>query len=190
MVRKSFFLFAAFLVLITQSPWVCFCQTGAPAPLVYLPFDEGSGTTTLNQGTVGGTGTFVSAAEFDTFIPEGEYAPTSNASSLNLGDGIETALGSGVTFPFDPMIGLTQFTITAWVYPTTEDYGPGGNRIFTTWQRGDEGTPNRRQWNWYGSTSSINFLLIRRQTGTDLYVGPYSGWDFVFRLRLAICRDL
>src|ERR1035437_2597752 len=61
-----------------------------PAPLVNMPFSEGSGTTTTNFGSLGGSAVFVQPDGsgfplFTNLTPSGPYVPTGNVSSVDFG---------------------------------------------------------------------------------------------------------
>ncbi len=104
---------------------------------VYLPFAEGSGTTSANQGNLrGGVTLAVTAAgvpAFSSNVPTGPFAPTGNTSSLDLGS-IEEGQGGQaadlVTDFYGGSLGqLSAFTIAGWVNARSLQEGPGGNRI-------------------------------------------------------------
>ncbi|HEX5176683.1 MAG TPA: LamG-like jellyroll fold domain-containing protein [Chthoniobacteraceae bacterium] len=115
------------------------------ATVVDLRFDEGTGVTTTNVGTSGGSGIFAEQNGFPVFssnLPTGPFAPRGNVSSIDFGP-IGGADGSrAIDFPAEtaaPTFGLPAFTVTGWVNLRDEQIGPGGNRIVTTWP-GDFGS--------------------------------------------------
>lgn len=105
--------------------------------IISLPFDEGSGTTTANVGTSGGTGTFTQQAGLPVFssnVPTGPMAPAGNVSSLDFW--AESGGNRAVDFlatTASPTVGLSAFTVTGWVNLRSNQIGSGGNRIISTW---------------------------------------------------------
>ncbi|HMJ89366.1 MAG TPA: LamG-like jellyroll fold domain-containing protein, partial [Candidatus Acidoferrum sp.] len=114
--------------------------TGPPTlvpPIIATRFEEGSGTTTTNSGTLGGSATLVQQNSFPTFsanIPTGAFAPAGNLTSIDLGnisagDGaraidLTTAAGPGGTVG-----ALNAFTVCGWVNARDLNEGYGGNRV-------------------------------------------------------------
>lgn len=104
---------------------------------VYLPFAEGSGTTSANRGNLGGDVTLaVTAAGVPAFsanVPTGPFAPSGNTSSLDLGSIEENQGGQAadlVTDFYNGTLGeLSAFTLAGWVNARSLQEGPGGNRI-------------------------------------------------------------
>jgi hypothetical protein len=145
------------------------------AAMIEARFEEGTGHTVANTGTVGGLGTIdfglASSATglpaFSNNVPAGPFAPGANRYSLNFGTsaGHTPYAGKAVDFPDSVRsntVGLTQFTLTGWINATDGTIGGGGNRIFTTWPQ------------------NVGGVTANRLTGVDLVVES-SG-----RLRLGV----
>ena len=109
------------------------------ATLVNLRFNEGDGLTTVNAGTSGGVGAFSQQNGFPIFatsIPTGPFTPRGNTSSIDFGPVVAGDGGRAIDFPPEtaaPTFGLTRFTATGWLNLRSDQIGPGGNRIITTW---------------------------------------------------------
>jgi hypothetical protein len=111
-----------------------------PAPLVNMPFSEGSGTTTTNFGSLGGSAVFVQPDGsgfplFTNLTPSGPYVPTGNVSSVDFGLIAAGQYGRAVDLTTTGGDGsgtlgaLTNFTICGWLNALDLTEGPGGNRI-------------------------------------------------------------
>ncbi len=104
-----------------------------PDPIVYLSFNEGSGTTTVNSGTAGGELTL------STPMPmwSSNVPPSGGTSSLDFG----TTAGGYYAESLDvisELAGLEKFTVTFWVNCTDSTEGSGGNRL-VCWKIGQNG---------------------------------------------------
>jgi len=146
----------------------------AQNPLIYLSFNEGSGTTVANTGSREGSGSFeakdprdnvtdVPMPEWSTNVPTGTYAPGSNKSSINFG----TNEWRSIYFDVNDGLGtdgLAQFTITGWVNVTSNVTGPGGNRIISTWLG--------------GKSTGITGVDLVVLNGTQLRIGINSAPDY------------
>jgi hypothetical protein len=111
--------------------------------VVEFRFAEGSGTSTTNEGSLGGLAVFdvstnnTGYPRFTNNVPAGTYVPAGNSYSLDMGPTISTnggravdltttasPPGDGTAGPYEP--GLT---VCGWVNANTLDVGSGGNRI-------------------------------------------------------------
>jgi hypothetical protein len=106
-------------------------------PLVALRFEEGTGTSATNIGTLGGTGTFAQQTSFPIFsanVPVGPFAPANSVASVDFGD---IAAGEGAraidlvteSGPSGTVGAMNSFTISGWVNARNLNEGFGGNRI-------------------------------------------------------------
>ncbi|MBA4167548.1 MAG: T9SS type A sorting domain-containing protein [Chitinophagaceae bacterium] len=105
-----------------------------PKPLVKLDFNENSGTTVLNKGTIGGSLTRTVP------IPEWSKNAARARDSACVDFGIETgeyAVESPAVLP--QLAGLANFTITGWVNNRDNTEGGGGNRMVTWLNDGRDG---------------------------------------------------
>ena len=111
-----------------------------PVPLVNMPFSEGSGTTTTNSGSLGGSAVLVQPDGsglplFTNLTPSGLYVPTSNVSSVDFGLIAAGQYGRAVDLTTTGGDGsgtlgaLTNFTVCGWLNARDLTVGPGGNRI-------------------------------------------------------------
>ncbi|HEX5220746.1 MAG TPA: LamG-like jellyroll fold domain-containing protein [Verrucomicrobiae bacterium] len=118
----------------------------AATPIVDLPFNEGEGTVTVNDGTYGGSATFATVTTntlpyFTNNVPTGPYAPAGNTFAVALEEiggntggravDLVTTIGTGnlgTEFP-----GLT---ICGWLNARTLQVGAGGNRIAECFETG------------------------------------------------------
>lgn len=97
-------------------------------PLVEMRFNEGQGRTTANTGTLGKLAKQVQlTAERPAWSGNappggGQHCLDFGSSASNYAVDFSDAAGTALE-------GLKSFTITAWVNRTSEDEGPGGNRI-------------------------------------------------------------
>lgn len=157
------------------------CANGAwstPNPLVEFKFNEGTGTTSANTGTMGGNGTFTST------LPSWDSrAPINGSQSLYYG----VANGAyAVDLPSSNDIkDLKSFTIAGWINCKSSLTGAGGNRIVSWLKHGDndgvdlayQGSNNSLQlgikdWNDVGGPqSSANKIPV------DIN-GPFNNWRF------------
>jgi len=107
-----------------------------PTPLVDLRFSEGSGATTANAGSLGGSASLLQPDEYPLFTnnaPTGVYAPSGNTSSLDFGAIAEGQGGRAADLTAttgDGTLGaLNAFTICGWLNARDLNEGWGGNRI-------------------------------------------------------------
>jgi len=106
---------------------------GLPQPLIYLSFDEGIGSNTMNAGS---TAASSPAATLVGSPPSwiASVPPGGGSSALDFGT---TAAPCGVDLPApEELKGLKSFTITGWVNCRNSAEGGGGNRI-VSWSRID-----------------------------------------------------
>jgi len=114
--------------------------TGPPTlvpSIIATRFEEGTGTTTTNSGTMGGTAILVQQNSFPAFsanIPTGPFAPAGNATSIDLGniaagDGARAIDLTTATGPSGTVGALNAFTVCGWVNARDLNEGFGGNRI-------------------------------------------------------------
>jgi hypothetical protein len=104
-------------------------------PIIDLGFNEGAGTTTLNQGSAGGSLTLTTPVPFWSSNVPGSVG---GAPSVDFG----TTTGSYyVESPtnYPQLIGLNQFTICGWVNCRSSTTGSGGNRLVTWINNGGDG---------------------------------------------------
>jgi len=111
-------------------------RAALPTPLVDLRFSEGSGWTTVNSGSLGGTAGLMQPDEFPGFtnnVPAGVFAPVGNTGSLDFGGIIAGQGGRAADLTAaagDGTLGaLNAFTICGWVNARDLTEGWGGNRI-------------------------------------------------------------
>ena len=107
---------------------VVFEYTPPGRPLVELRFNEGQGRTAANAGTLRNLAERVSLTaerpQWSTNTPPGggshslDFGATTGPYAVDLPDAAREALE-----------GLRSFTITAWLNRTSDEEGPGGNRI-------------------------------------------------------------
>jgi hypothetical protein len=119
-------------------PWLG--QAAAPTPVVDIGFTESEGATTAaNVGTLGGLGYYWQGDAsgypiLSPLVPQGTFAPSNNARSLDMGSITEgegdravdlvTAVG-----PAGTLGAFTSFTLTGWINARDLNAGWGGNRI-------------------------------------------------------------
>ena len=121
-----------------------------PYPIVDLRFDEGTGTTSTNEGEYGGAATFATVSDntlpfFTNNVPIGTYVPADNISSVsmeviggNTGGRAIDVVTTNVNYA--SVVGTlgTEFpgvTICGWLNARTLQAGSGGNRIAECFDR-------------------------------------------------------
>ncbi|MFO1477216.1 MAG: LamG-like jellyroll fold domain-containing protein [Verrucomicrobiota bacterium] len=112
-----------------------------PTPLANLRFEEGSGTSTTNLGSLQGTASFVvlnGYPEFTNLVATGIYTPVPNTASVDFGNlgalqgGQQVNLLVNTNFVADGSLGTNLvggFTLCGWVNARSLSEGWGGNRI-------------------------------------------------------------
>lgn len=112
-----------------------------PTPLVKLRFNDGSGTTATNVGSLGGSAVFVqngSVPEFTNLVASGIFTPGANTGSVDFGDlgashGAEQVnLTTDLSVVPDGTLGTNisaSFTLCGWVNARSLTTGYGGNRL-------------------------------------------------------------
>ena len=135
--RTRWFAWPAVLMLLTS------LHAAPPTPLVQMHFDEGSGTTMTNVGTLGGSATFndPNASGYPMFtdlVAAGIYTPAGNSSSVDFGNlgagqgGQQVNLVVDANIVADGSLGTNLtggFTVCGWLNCRNLSEGWGGNRI-------------------------------------------------------------
>ena len=103
-----------------------------PLPIVELRFDENTGTTVTNRGSV----SFV-CQKTDPPVWSSNI-PGSSGASVDFGTNYGNFYVESDSI-IDELKGLTSFTITGWVNNRNSSIGSGGNRIVTWIKNGGEG---------------------------------------------------
>ena len=128
--------------LIFSSSWLH--ATVPPNPIVDLRLNEGTGTTSTNEGIYGGSATFATVTTntlpyFINNVPTGTYAPAGNTYAVAM-DVLGGSTGGRAidlvttNVNFASVVGTlgTEFpglTICGWLNARSLQIGPGGNRI-------------------------------------------------------------
>ena len=104
-------------------------------PLIHLKFNEGTGTSVSNSGTLGGSLTKTAIPSWSSNVPA-----NSNSGTFSIDFG-NTAGNNYVesNAPISQLAGLTSFTITGWVNNRNSTTGSGGNRIVSWINHGANG---------------------------------------------------
>ena len=106
-----------------------------PAPIIDVGFNEGVGTSALNQGSAGGSLTLTTPAPYWSSNIPGSVGGNASVD-------FQTTTGSYyVESPtnYPQLIGLTQFTICGWANCRSSTTGAGGNRLVTWINAGGDG---------------------------------------------------
>lgn len=152
-------------------------------PIIYLDFNEGSGTSVTNKGTRGGTGNFSTetpAPAWSTNIPTGDFSPVNNTTSLDLHTNDNTGY---ILFDVTDGLGtegLEEFTITGWINVPSTDMGEGGNRIISTWLGGERSFDEPVPIDYDGDSYKGVDLVVHTEApnGTRLSLGVNSAGDY------------
>jgi hypothetical protein len=113
--------------------------------LISLPFGETSGTSTTDDGIVGGVGQLAQQNGFPVFstnVPAGAFAPPANTGSIDFGPIGDKDGSRAVDLPMEAARATearAAFTVTGWINLRKHDAGSGGDRIFTTHIQGSAG---------------------------------------------------
>ncbi len=113
--------------------------TGPPSllpPAIAILFEEATGLSSTNSGTLGGSAAFVQQAGFPVFstrIPTGAFAPASTTASVDFGAIAQGEGGRSIDLAggtYGSQVGpMSAFTLAGWVNCRDLQEGPGGNRI-------------------------------------------------------------
>lgn len=128
--------------------------------------NEGSGTTAANSGSASGVnGTLVNSPSWTTGT---SFAPITTASNCSINFGGSNAY---VTFGNPSALGLTQFTLEAWIYKTgngvTVSTGSGGVTAQPVITKGrDESESNTRDLNYFMGVNSSGKLVADFEEGS------------------------
>ena len=136
-VRRPHHLGSLLAALLCGSCWLH--AATPPNPIVELRLNEGVGTVSTNEGTLGGSATFATVTTntlpfFTNNVPTGTYAPAGNVSAVGMevvggntgGRAIDLVTTNGVGNLGTVFPGLT---ICGWLNARSLQVGPGGNRI-------------------------------------------------------------
>jgi hypothetical protein len=110
-------------------------QAQLPLASVELPFSEGSGASSANNGDLAGTVQFVQQGGYPTFtnyVPVGPFAPPVNTSAVDMGPIVGSDGGRALDLVRDgdaTLGALNAFTLCGWLNCRDLSIGPGGNRI-------------------------------------------------------------
>jgi uncharacterized protein (TIGR03382 family) len=132
-----------------------FLQAVVPNLVLYLPFDEGSGTLANDQSGNNLDGALQTGTQFSTTVPA---VPTGNPASLEIPNAA-TSPGR-VVVNHDPSLAITgAFTLAAWIRPTANTANQMG--IIEKWD--------------YPSSINGYFLRLHRAAGPPVY--HYAGFS-------------
>jgi hypothetical protein len=144
--------------------------------LIHLPMTEGSGATTANSGTLGGSADVQSGL---TWVSGGGPAGIGNAISYGTANG--TGYNTGISYmTASGLDSLTQYTITTWfkLNALVSDARPAG--LFTT--RDNDGGSNAQQW-WITTSDSKYWINDVNNTDHKGAGGGFANtvdlWQFV-----------
>jgi hypothetical protein len=140
--------------------------TSAPGLVGRWGLNEGSGAIAANTGSASGVnGTLVNSPSW---TPGSSFAPVTSASNASLSFGGTNAY---VTFGNPAALGLSQFTLEAWIYKTgtgaTVSTGAGGVTAQPVITKGrDESEANTRDLNYFMGISSTGKLVADFEEGS------------------------
>lgn len=109
-------------------------NSSSVTPLIAYDFNEGSGTTATNSGSLGGTGNFTVNNGYPVFastVITGPFAPLNSSGSVDFGPYLSSITGqSAIERSGNLGRAFTNgFTVSGWLNCRTWTIGYGGNRI-------------------------------------------------------------